>query len=215
MRRLKIGWNGSSNALQALRQTLEQYGHASATESLDIVIEDGSQPPLTHSDNAQWISLRLGVGPVFEHGLPALQLRCYDHDQRVLAVQDLADEPSGNGQQLRRHATNALVEWVASLVSGFSRDVGFFAATTTVNAWPEQGLQTLDALAFVHRFNRTAQPALLQAAQAPIIERLQASLHTFAERPALNISRQCGDLPAITDTGPIDPATPAPPAGRH
>lgn len=188
MRRLKIGWNGSSNALQALRQTLEQYGHVSATESLDIVIEDGSQPPLTHSDNAQWISLRLGVGPVFEHGLPALQLRCYDHDQRVLAVQDLADEPSGNGQQLRRHATNALVEWVASLVSGFSRDVGFFAATTTVNAWPEQGLQTLDALAFVHRFNRTAQPVLLQAAQAPIIERLQASLHTFAERPALNIA---------------------------
>ena len=49
-------------------------------------------------------------------------------------------------------------------------------------------MKGLDALAFMHRFNRTAQPALLQAAQVPIIERLQISLHTFAERTALNIA---------------------------
>jgi amino acid adenylation domain-containing protein/thioester reductase-like protein len=167
---------------------LEQYGHLTATESLDVLIEDGSQPPLTYTDKTQWLSLRLGIGPVSEHGLPTLQLRCYDHNRRVLAIQDIAEEPSGNGQQLRRHATNALVEWVALLISGFSRDAGFFAATATPNAWPEQGLQGLDALAFEHRFNRTAQPALLLSAQAPIIERLEASLHTFAERTALNIA---------------------------
>ncbi|KAF2408840.1 amino acid adenylation domain-containing protein/thioester reductase domain-containing protein [Pseudomonas antarctica] len=188
MRRLKIGWNGTSSALEVLRQTVEQCGHVTATESLDIVIEDGSQPPLTRADNTQWLSLRLGIGPVSEYGLPLLQLRCYDHNRRVLAVQGVAEEPSGNGQQLRRQAINTLVEWAASLVSGFSRDAGFFAATTTANAWPEQNLQGLDALAFVHRFNRTAQPALLLAAQVPIIERLQASLHTFAERAALNIA---------------------------
>ncbi|WP_448653496.1 amino acid adenylation domain-containing protein [Pseudomonas fluorescens] len=188
MRRLAIGWSGTSDALEALKKTLEEYGHITATQSLDVVIEDGSQPPLTQTDTTQWIRLRLGIGPVSEQGLPLLQLRCYDQEQRVLAVQDIAEEPSGNGQQLRRQATSALVEWAASLVSGYSRDADFFAVTATANAWPEQGLQGLDALAFVHRFNRTAQPAMLLAAQVPIIERLQASLHTFAERPALNIA---------------------------
>ncbi|QOQ74366.1 non-ribosomal peptide synthetase [Pseudomonas poae] len=188
MRRLKIEWNGTSTALQALRQTLEQYGHVSATDSFDVVIEDGSQPPLTPTGDTQWLSLRLGIGPVSEYGLPTLQLRCYDQDRRVLATQDVDEEPSGNGQPLRRRATDALVEWAASLVSGFSRDAGLFTVTALANSWPEQGLQGLDALAFMHRFNRTAQPALLLAAQVPVIERLHASLHSFAERPALNIS---------------------------
>ena len=188
MRRLTIGWSGTSEALEAVRQTLEQYGHVSATEALDVLIEDGSQPPSTRSDKAQWISLRVGIGPESDYGLPSVQLRCYGHDQRLLAVHDVAEEPSGNGQRLRRQATNALVECVALLVSGFSRDPEFFTAVTTANTWPEHGLKGLDALAFMHRFNRTAQPALLQAAQVPIIERLQISLHTFAERTALNIA---------------------------
>ncbi|NVZ23831.1 non-ribosomal peptide synthetase [Pseudomonas costantinii] len=188
MRRLTIGWNGTSNALEAVKKALEQYGHKTGTEALDVFIEDGSQPLLTHFQETQWISLRLGIGPVAECGLPSLQLRCYDHNRRVLAVKDVAEEPSGNGQQLRRQATNALVEWISLLVSSFSRDPDFFAAKNTANAWPEQGLQALDTLAFLHRFNRTAQPALLRAAQVPMIERLQASLHTFAERPALNIA---------------------------
>ena len=188
MRRLAIGWSGASSALERVRQTLEHYGHVTATEALDVFIEDGSQPSLKGTGNPQWLSLRLGVGPVTEFGLPSLQLRCYDEDQRVLAVCNVADETSGNGQHQRRQATNTLVEWVALLVSNFSRNPDFFTPHTTANAWPEQGLQGLDALAFLHRFNRTAQPALLQAAQVPIIERLQASLRTFAERPALNIA---------------------------
>lgn len=188
MRRLRIGWSGTSEALEAVRQTLEQYGHVSATEAVDVLIEDGSQPPPTRSDNALGLSLRLGIGPVTDYGLPSVQLRCYAHDQRVLAVQDVAEEPSGNGQRLRRQATNTLVEWIALLISGFARDTALFTAVTTANTWPEHSLKGLDALAFLHRFNRTAQPALLQAAQVPIIERLQTSLNTFAERTALNIA---------------------------
>lgn len=188
MRRLRIGWSGTSEALEAVRQTLEQYGHVSATEAVDVLIEDGSQPPPTRSDNALGLSLRLGIGPVTDYGLPSVQLRCYAHDQRVLAVQDVAEEPSGNGQRLRRQAMNTLVEWIALLISGFARDTALFTAVTTANTWPEHSLKGLDALAFLHRFNRTAQPALLQAAQVPIIERLQTSLNTFAERTALNIA---------------------------
>ncbi|MCF5548219.1 amino acid adenylation domain-containing protein [Pseudomonas salomonii] len=188
MRRLSIGWGGTSQALIALKQALEDYGHASATQTFDLFIEDGTQPALAHGGATQRLSLRLGIGPVSESGLPSLQLRCYDRDQRVLTVHNVAEEPSGNGQRLRRQATDALVEWATSLVSGFSRAAEFFAASTTTNTWPEHSLHGLDGLAFVHRFNRTDQPALLQAAQVPMIERLQASLHAFAERPALNIA---------------------------
>ncbi|MGB3123013.1 MAG: amino acid adenylation domain-containing protein [Pseudomonas sp.] len=188
MRRLTIGWSGTSRALEALKKGLACYGHVFATEALDLLIEDGSHAPLPHTGEAQRLSLRLGLGPMSEYGLPALQLRCHGPDHRVLAVQDIAEEPSGNGQRLCQQATSALVEWVSWLVSGFSRDAHFFTADTLANAWPEQGLRGLDALAFEHRFNRTAQPALLQAARVPMIERLQASLHTFAERPALTFA---------------------------
>ena len=44
MRRLQIEWRGTGNALAALRQELEQYGHVAGTGSVDLVIEDGSQP---------------------------------------------------------------------------------------------------------------------------------------------------------------------------
>lgn len=189
MRRLKIEWGATSKTLNALKEVLEQYGHIAGRKPVDLVIEDGSQPlPPQLSADALWISLRVGIGPISEHGLPLLQLRCYDRERRLLAVHDVAEEPSGNGQRLLQQATNALVEWVALLVSGFSRDPACFSATATANAWPEQGLQELEALAFVHRFNHTADPALLRAARVPMIERLQASLDTFATRTALNIA---------------------------
>ncbi|AZF24331.1 amino acid adenylation domain-containing protein [Pseudomonas sp. R2-60-08W] len=188
MRRLTIEWGGASEALGALKQVLEQYGHIAGAGSVDLVIEDGSQSPSALSTDAPWMSLRLCIGPVSETGLPALQFRCYDRDRRLLAVHDVAEEPSGNGQRLRRRAAHALVEWVASLVSGFSRDPGYFCATANPGTLPEQGLRGLESLAFMHRFNRTADPALLRAAQAPMIERLQASLNAFADRTALNIA---------------------------
>ena len=187
MKRLTIECRGASQALRDLKLVLEQYGHTAGTELVDLVIEDGSQPSSALTD-APWMSLRVGIGPLTDQGLPGLQFRCYDRERRLLAVHDVADEPSGNGQRLRRRAENALVEWAASLVSGFSRDPGFFCAMPHSDTSPEQGLQRLEALAFMHRFNRTADPALLRAAQVPMIERLQASLGVFANRTALNIA---------------------------
>ena len=115
-------------------------------------------------------------------------MRAYDRERQLLAVLDVTDEPSGNGQRLRQQGTNALAEWIALHVIGFSRATGYFSIRAVANDWPEQGLQALEALAFEHRFNRTAAPALMLEAQVPVIEHLQASLHTFAERPALNIA---------------------------
>ena len=188
MRRLSIGWTGTSIALDASRQELEQHGHVSGDEAIDLWIEDGSQSLPLLPEQIPVLSLRLGVGPITDCGLPALQLRAYGRERRLLAVLNIADEPSGNGQRLRRQVSSALVEWVALHVSGFARDPGYFSTTEVADDWPEQGLQWLEALAFLHRFNRTADPVLMQEAQVPVIERLQASLHTFADRPALNIA---------------------------
>ncbi|AUG05173.1 amino acid adenylation domain-containing protein [Pseudomonas sp. S09G 359] len=188
MRRLKIGWSGVSSALGAIRHELEQYGHLAGDEASDLLIDDGSQPLATHTNPLPRLSLRVGIGALTHCGLPALQLRAYEQGGQLVAVLDIADEPSGNGQRLRQQVTHALVEWVALHVSSFSRDPGYFSARAHANDWPEQGLQALEALAFQHRFNRTAQPGLMQEARVPVIERLQASLHTFAARPALNIA---------------------------
>ncbi len=188
MRRLRVGWSGASIALGAVRQVVEQYGHLTSDEAIDLLVEDGSQPLPANVDPVAWLSLRVGIGAITESGLPALQLRAYGRERQLLAVQDIADEPSGNGQRLRQQVTNALAEWVALHVSGFSRTVGYFSLRAVANGWPEQGLQALEALAFEHRFNRTEAPALMLEAQVPVIERLQASLDTFAERPALTIA---------------------------
>ncbi|MDQ0651426.1 amino acid adenylation domain-containing protein [Pseudomonas cedrina] len=188
MRRLTIGFAGASSALGAIRQELEQYGHASGDEGIDLCIDDGSHGALDHTGPIPRLSLRLGVGPVADCGLPALQLRAYGPGRQLSAVLDIADERNGNGQRLRRQVTHALVEWVALHVSGFSRDPEYFCMSAAANEWPERGLGELDALAFVHRFNRTEDPAAMQEAQVPVIERLQASLQTFADRPALNIA---------------------------
>ncbi|RBH40477.1 peptide transporter, partial [Pseudomonas sp. MWU13-2860] len=53
-----------------------------------------------------------------------------------------------------------------------------------------EDLSFLDSLAYVHRLNATAHPALLQQAQTPLIERLQQSLIEHAERPALHLAEQ-------------------------
>ncbi|UII71710.1 amino acid adenylation domain-containing protein [Pseudomonas sp. HN11] len=187
MRRLTIGFAGASSALSAIRQKLEQYGHASATRGIDLCINDGSQAVRVHSGPIPTLSLRLGIGQVTHCGLPALQLRAYGPGQGLLAILNIADEPSGNGQRLRGQVTHALVEWAALHVSGFSRDPGYFSTSAVANEWPERGLSELDTLAFEHRFNRTEDLAVLREAQVPVIERLQASLYRFADRRALNV----------------------------
>lgn len=188
MRRLTLGFTGTSSALDAIRQELEQYGHTSGDEGIDLWIDDGSQSLRDYAGPAPTFSLRVGVGPVNECGLPALQLRAYGPERRVLAVLNIADEPSGNGQRLRQKVTHAVAGWVARHVSGFARDAGYFCMSAAANEWPEQGLDRIDALAFVHRFNRTVDLAVRQEALVPVIEQLQASFRNFADRPALNIA---------------------------
>ncbi|KAF1025741.1 MAG: Linear gramicidin synthase subunit D [Pseudomonas sp.] len=186
MRRLKIALLGTSPALVAVGQALEPFGHELTHEvpHADLVVEDAGAPDLTQ---AALMSLRLGIGPLASNGLPALQWRCYTRAGRLFATLDVADEPSGNGQRLRRRALDGLVEWVALHVSGFARDPGYFSGTATASTAIEQDLHGLEPLAYLHRHNRTADPALLALAQTPVIERLEHSLLTFAERTALNI----------------------------
>ncbi|WP_034101818.1 amino acid adenylation domain-containing protein [Pseudomonas lurida] len=186
MRCLTMCWVGVSHALDSLKHVLEQCGHRSGDEAADLVVDDGSLSVPTRLAGTARISLRLGIGPLGAHGLPAVQLRGYDRNGRLLAALDLPEVPCGNGQRLRLQATRVLADWVALHVSRVARDAAYLPTEACATAWPDQGMQVLEALAFVHRFNRTADPALLQAAQVPVIERVQASLLTFAERPALN-----------------------------
>jgi amino acid adenylation domain-containing protein/thioester reductase-like protein len=192
MRRLKIGLTGSSAALNEISKTLAQYGHglvrAQDVTHVDLLIDDGSEEVPPGLACTALMSLRLSRGALTDCGLPALQFRCYARSRRLLATLDVAGEACGNGQRLRQQAVSDLVEWVAQQVSGFSRDPSYFSQTTVASDDPEHSLQALASLAYLHRFNQTADLALRQHAKVPMIERLESSLQTFADRPALNIA---------------------------
>ncbi|ABA71870.1 non-ribosomal peptide synthetase [Pseudomonas fluorescens] len=194
MRRLDILLRGRSQALTDLAQELEQHGHSLLTEtapSMDLVIDDGSLAPQDHG-TTPYLTLRLGIGATGAGGLPVLDLLCLCNSTLLSRV-PIADEPSGNGQALRQRALAQVVDEVALLVSRFSRDAEYFQHAETARA-PDfeqvENLLFLDSLAYVHRFNATANPALLQQAQIPVIERLQRSLIEHAERPALHLAEQ-------------------------
>ncbi len=190
MRRLGIRLLGTSAALDELRQALAPYGHELAAQApaIDLLIEDGSQPVPQALAGMAVMSLRLSIGAMSEWGLPVLQIRCYDRLQQLLAVLDIAPPSCGNGQQLRLQAIARLIEWVALQVSGFSRNPGHFAQRASASTVPEQSLEGLDALAYLHRFNRTDDPGLMQKARTPLIKQLEHGLRTFADRPALEIA---------------------------
>ena len=190
MRRLGIRLLGTSAALDELRQALAPYGHELAAQApaIDLLIEDGSQPVVQDLASVAVMSLRLSIGAMSEWGLPVLQIRCYDRLQQLLAVLDIAPPSCGNGQQLRRQAIARLIEWVALQVSGFSRNPGHFAQRASASTVPEQSLEGLDGLAYLHRFNRTDDPGLMQKARTPLIKQLEHGLRTFADRPALEIA---------------------------
>lgn len=190
MRRLGIRPVGTSTALHELTQALEPYGHDLGAQepAIDLLIEDGTQPVAQDSPGMVVMSLRLAIGPLSECGLPALQIRCYDRVSQLLAVLDVAPPACGNGQQLRRQAVTQLVEWIVRQVSGFARNPGHFAQRASASPLPEQSLQGLEGLAYLHRLNRTDEPALLQKARTPLVKQLEHSLRVFADRPALEIA---------------------------
>lgn len=194
MRRLDILLKGRSQALTDLALELEQHGHSLLTEaapSMDLVIDDGSLARQNYGMTPH-LTLRLGIGATGVGGLPVLDLLCLCNSTLLSRV-PIADEPSGNGQALRQRTLALVVDEVALLVSRFSRDAEYFQHATTARA-PDfeqvENLQFLDSLAYVHRFNATANPALLQQAQMPVIERLQQSLIEHAKRPALHLTEQ-------------------------
>ena len=194
MRRLDILLKGRSQALTDLAQELEQHGHSLLSEaapSMDLVIDDGSLAPQNYGATSH-LTLRLGIGATGAGGLPVLDLLCLCNSTLLSRV-PIADELSGNGQALRQRTLALVVDEVALLVSRFSRDAEYFQHAETARA-PDfeqvENLLFLDSLAYVHRLNATANPALLQQAQTPVIERLQQSLIEQAERPALHLAEQ-------------------------
>ncbi|WP_432218210.1 amino acid adenylation domain-containing protein [Pseudomonas kribbensis] len=194
MRRLDILLKGRSQALTDLALELEQHGHSLLSEaapSMDLVIDDGSLARQNYGTTPH-LTLRLGIGATGVGGLPVLDLLCLCNSALLSRV-PIANEPSGNGQALRQRTLALVVDEVALLVSRFSRDAEYFLHATTARA-PDfeqvENLLFLDNLAYVHRFNATANPALLQQAQIPVIVRLQQSLIEHAERPALHLAEQ-------------------------
>ncbi|WP_426232635.1 non-ribosomal peptide synthetase [Pseudomonas sp. TWP3-2] len=194
MRRLDILLTGRSQALTDLAQELEQHGHtllSNADLAADLVIDDGTCAPTDFVHTPQ-LTLRLGIGETGVGGLPMLDLLCL-HNTMLLSRVPIADEPSGNGQALRQRTLTQVVDEVALLVSRFSRDAEYFQQATTATA-PDfervENLLFLDGLAYVHRLNATANPALLQQARIPVIERIEQSLIHHAERTALHLAEQ-------------------------
>ncbi|MDY7567363.1 non-ribosomal peptide synthetase [Pseudomonas sp. RTC3] len=209
MKRLEIVLIGQSLALNTLIAELEEHGHQlhrlTDPRALDLclctdacmLIEDGSLTLTAQQEKAfgarPRLGLRVGLGPVTDHGLPQLELLCWfgtASGQRLISRQLLVADTSGNGRVLRDSAIATLVETVALHVSRLSRDAEYFLQAPTVeppHAAQQKGLGILEQLAFEHRFNRTVQPHLLALAEIPMIVRLDQSLLRFAERTALNI----------------------------
>ncbi|MHC8302415.1 amino acid adenylation domain-containing protein [Pseudomonas sp. ZS1P83] len=198
MRRLDILLIGHSQALTDLALELEQHGHAlvrlTAVDkqplgNADLLIDDASLPVQDVGD-APRLTLQLGIGESGVSGLPALELLC-TYGSTLFTRVPITDEPSGNGQVLRLRAVEELVNHVALLVSRYSRDADYFLLTDS--AAPArfgvvENLLYLESLAFFHRLNITAAPALLELSQIPMIERLEQRFIQCAERPALNIA---------------------------
>ncbi|MHC8336876.1 amino acid adenylation domain-containing protein [Pseudomonas sp. HLT2-19-2] len=198
MRRLDILLIGQSQALTDLALELEQHGHSlvrlTAVDKLplgnaDLLIDDASLPVQELGD-APRLTLKMGIGEPGVSGLPPLDLLC-TYGLTLFTRVSITDEPSGNGEALRLRAVEELVNHVALLVSRYSRDADYFLLADSA-APPHFGLVEnllyLESLAFFHRLNITAAPALLELSQIPLIERLEQRFIQCAERPALNVA---------------------------
>lgn len=204
MRRLDILLAGQSLALARLREDLEQHGHSlrhvsSETELTaaghplpHLLIEDGSLE-LPQFKGCAYLGLRIGSDTPGHDELPELEILCWTGSakaQRLIDRQPLPKERSGNGQQLRVMALNALQERVALHVSRFSRNPDYLSQAPVVSPMRhvrEHPLHWLDRLAYLHAFNLNERPGLLEESGTPVIERLEQSFEAHARRTALNL----------------------------
>lgn len=205
MRRLDILTIGKSRALNELAQMLTEHGHTlkelnkQTAGSADLIIEDGSLPlserHLKAIAGVPLLHLRVHLGSLSTHGLPGLRVSGWlgqGTARQLLTLLPVTDEPGGNGQGLCQRAIALLLELAALHVSCFSRDAGYFLHAQVITEEEDHGqsLDALEPLAYLHRYNRTADPSLLLQAQVPIIERLQDSLSTLGHHPALVFANQ-------------------------
>lgn len=206
MRRLDILLVGSSPAIRQLASLLEEHAHRTtvvttpgdwrpaSAKTNHLVVEDGSLPLCEHD----WRGLRampllrLRLGASYAGILPTVELLCwYAHGtgQRLIERVALQTPASGNGQQLRQEALQALEDLLASVVTRFARDSQYLEQAPLIGPplqEREHGLDWLDSLAHRHPFNRTLRADLLEKAETCLMDRLELSLHRFAAQPALN-----------------------------
>jgi amino acid adenylation domain-containing protein/thioester reductase-like protein len=209
MKRLEIVLIGQSRTVGELGAELDAHGHlvhtfrdAAALEqsglnAASMLIDDGTAD-LAYVCSSSFrtsvhLGLRVGLSPVTAGTLPQLEVLCWigpAKAQRLLVRRPVPPTPSGNGSMLRDAAVLMLVDEVALLVSGYSRDAEYLERAERVDTprhqWQE-GLQRLDRLAFEHCFNFTGDQELLRIADQTLVERLDQSFREFAERIALNI----------------------------
>lgn len=212
MRRLDILLAGTSPALERLCRMLGEQGHdarlalshdsvqAALQAAPHLVVEDGSLDLAARwheRSDCPLLALRLGAsGEDNDAVLPSLQALYWctsASGPRLIERQPIELPSSGNGQQLRHCALETLSEWLGVLVAHFSRNPRFLDEAPAVQAsatGDEHGLQWLEHLAWLHPFNRTAHPSLLQQADTCLLEQIDHSLRAFADRTALNLDGQ-------------------------
>jgi len=209
MRRLEIAVSGHSQALAELARELEQHGHGvvdlqslASHGAIDLVIDDGTAPCSVAAGFQ--LQLRVALQTVPGQALPQPVVVFRDGAQRLL-IQEAITEPSdGNGQSLRQHATRALVEHGARLVSHLSRDECGFDQWPTAphepTGQPEQALDALEPLAFEHRLSRPAVAWLLAAAKVPVMHDIEQRMLDDASKPALRVEGQLIDYRTLRDS---------------
>ncbi len=206
MRRLEIVLSGQSATLRELAKELQSHGHHlqlltdqmaqnnDTSSPAALLIDDGTLQ--INSAVPAYLALRVGMSSTSGGGLPSLEILCWygtGTAQRLIDRQVVPAEPSGNGRMLRDAAVRAVVEMTALHVSRASRDPAYLAAAVTADPPRSAGqfdLQAIERLMFEHRFNDTTRPDLLEIAQVPLINRLDASLRKHAERIALTFGKQ-------------------------
>jgi len=212
MKRLTIVLIGHSRVLSELSVELDSHGHQlypltdaqalenSSLSDVSMLIEDGTldlaSARLQAFKAPVHLGLRVGLTLSAQPGLPRVEWLCWFGSataQRLIARETVPAEPSGNGRMLRDSVVAALIDSIALQVSRYSRDAEHFARAERVeppqSEWQE-GLHTLDRLAFEHRFNYTAQPHLLSIAQQSLVARLDRSFARFGDRCALSLGEQ-------------------------